>query len=130
MNCRTWKDRFRVLDTRGARWRLHGERADVLLTRVDLAAGSSTSSADQGFEAIECEWSGDRVNFKLSGPGATHAGTARSVFVHEPRPELYAILSLPVFAAPQRRFWWRVFRLVRLPGGRWLLGVLARRARA
>ena len=28
-----------------------------------------------------------------------------------------------------RRFWRRVFRLVRIPGGRHLLGVLARRSR-
>jgi hypothetical protein len=38
-------------------------------------------------------------------------------------------LPLVSFDDKARRFWRRVFRLVRIPGGRHLLGVLARRNR-
>jgi hypothetical protein len=53
----------------------------------------------------------------------------RGAIVHEPLPKLYAELPLAGFDERARRFWRRVFRLVRIPGGRHLLGVLARRPR-
>jgi hypothetical protein len=59
---------------------------------------------------------GDRV-------GTVEAGTA---IVHEPLGRLYESLPLVSIDADARRFWRRVFRLVRLPGGRYLLKVLTR----
>jgi hypothetical protein len=59
---------------------------------------------------------GDRV-------GTVEAGTA---IVHEPLGRLYESLPLVSIDADARRFWRRVFRLVRLPGGRYLLKVLSR----
>jgi hypothetical protein len=54
---------------------------------------------------------------------------ASSALLHEPRVELYEPLPLPRFTPEMARFWRRVFRIVTLPGGRWLLGWIARRAR-
>jgi hypothetical protein len=51
---------------------------------------------------------------------------AQSVIVHEPLARLYEALPLVTLDAKARRFWRRVFRLVRIPGGRHLLGALAR----
>ncbi len=51
---------------------------------------------------------------------------AQSVIVHEPLARLYEALPLVTLDAKARRFWRRVFRLVRIPGGRYLLGALAR----
>jgi len=59
---------------------------------------------------------GDRV-------GTVEAATA---IVHEPLERLYESLPLVSIDADARRFWRRVFSLVRLPGGRWLLKVLTR----
>jgi hypothetical protein len=59
---------------------------------------------------------GDRV-------GTVEAATA---IVHEPLGRLYESLPLVSIDADARRFWRRVFRLVRLPGGRYLLKVLTR----
>jgi hypothetical protein len=52
---------------------------------------------------------------------------AQSVIVHEPLARLYEALPLATLDANARRFWRRVFRLVRIPGGRYLLGALVRR---
>jgi hypothetical protein len=54
---------------------------------------------------------------------------AQSAIVHEPQTRLYEALPLVVLDDKARRFWRRVFRLVRIPGGRHLLGILARRTR-
>jgi hypothetical protein len=54
---------------------------------------------------------------------------ARSAIVHEPLAHLYDAFPLAGLDAKARRFWRRVFRLVRIPGGRYLLGVLAHRTR-
>jgi hypothetical protein len=60
--------------------------------------------------------SGDRV-------ATVEAATA---IVHEPLGHLYESLPLVSIDADARRFWRRVFRLVRIPGGRYLLKVLTR----
>jgi hypothetical protein len=51
---------------------------------------------------------------------------AATAIVHEPLGHLYESLPLVSIDADARRFWRRVFRLVRLPGGRYLLKVLTR----
>jgi hypothetical protein len=43
---------------------------------------------------------------------------------------LYEALPLAGFDATARRFWRRVFLLVRLPGGRYLLRLIAQRKRS
>jgi hypothetical protein len=53
----------------------------------------------------------------------------QTVIVHEPLANLYAALPLATLDANARRFWRRVFTLVRIPGGRHLLGILGRRRR-
>jgi hypothetical protein len=69
---------------------------------------------------LDIEW---RADCALLGTVAM-----RGAIVHEPLPQLYAALPLAAFDERARRFWRRVFRLVRIPGGRHLLGVLARRS--
>jgi hypothetical protein len=51
---------------------------------------------------------------------------AAAAIVHEPLGRLYESLPLANIDANARRFWRRVFRLVRLPGGRYLLKLLTR----
>ena len=55
--------------------------------------------------------------------------TAEAATVHEPRPEVYGAVPLASYDSAQARFWQRVFRIVRLPGGRLLLAWLAGRSR-
>jgi hypothetical protein len=52
-----------------------------------------------------------------------------SVFIHTPKTRLYENLPLASFDRDAQRFWKRVFRLIRIPGGRLLLGAITRRRR-
>jgi hypothetical protein len=100
---------------------------DVFLRGADSAAGEALSSPE--VLGLCIEWRADAVGLTLnSAPHCVLAG-ARSAIVHEPLPQLYEILPLVRLDARTRRFWRNVFRLVRIPGGRRLLGVLARRSR-
>jgi hypothetical protein len=92
------------------------------------------STAAEAFTApevrgVSIEWLADAVQLALTSAQHSVAATAQSAIVHEPLPRLYEILPLVTLDAKARRFWRRVFRLVRIPGGRYLLGALARRSR-
>jgi hypothetical protein len=75
------------------------------------------------------EWRDGRVFLKLTTSAGAADVAAASALVHEPLPKLYDTLPLAQFDAPARRFWRRVFFLVRIPGGRRLLKILGRARR-
>jgi hypothetical protein len=50
-----------------------------------------------------------------------------SVLLHEPQPRLYEALPLAGFDAKAQRFWRRVFTIMRIPGGRFMLRFFTRR---
>jgi hypothetical protein len=72
---------------------------------------------------------GHPVSVAFSLDHRTVAVAAGAVLVHEPTERVYGGLPLATFTPPMRRFWRRVFRVVRIPGGRLLLGWLSRRTR-
>ena len=78
---------------------------------------------------VDVEWRGGAVVLTLTSAGRRHSMSVQSVIVHEPLARLYQALPLVRFDDKARRFWRMVFRLVRIPGGRLLLGILARRTR-
>jgi hypothetical protein len=94
---------FAAQDLGGGAWRLarrHPEPAEVWLRGVDAGAAEVFASQDAGD------------------------------IVHEPLAQLYEGLPLARTDPKSRRFWRRVFWLVRIPGGRLLLAAVARRTRA
>jgi hypothetical protein len=99
---------------------------DVLLRGADPQAAELLR---QPLNDVALEWSGEGAMLRLTSDGRQKILRARSAIVHEPLPQLYQALPLAVFDARAKRFWAWVFRLVRVPGGRYLLGVLARRGR-
>jgi len=78
---------------------------------------------------LDIEWHADEAVLRFTSAGQARTLELQSAIVHEPVPRLYDALPLADFDAKARRFWSRVFRLVRIPGGRFLLGALARRSR-
>jgi hypothetical protein len=78
------------------------------------------------------EWrrdgNGDGAVVTLTTGGGTVQIHARTVILHEPVALLYDQLPLMRLDDAARRFWRRVFWLVRIPGGRRLLGLVARRS--
>lgn len=72
------------------------------------------------------EWQAEKTLLTFLAGDKVASVEAASVIVHEPLRELYESLPLASIDADARRFWHRVFRLVRIPGGRYLLKLLTR----
>jgi hypothetical protein len=101
---------------------------------IDVILRGAESGAAEVFRApkvsdIDIEWGAEAAVLTLTTAERRRSIKTQSVIVHEPLPRLYEVLPLVSFDDKARRFWRRVFRLVRIPGGRYLLGVLARRTR-
>jgi hypothetical protein len=121
---------FLTRDLGEGAWRLsRGEAApiDVFLRGTESDAAEALGSP--GVRDIDIEWRPETVVLRMTSAGQVTSVKARSAIVHEPLPRLYEALPLVSLDAKARRFWRRVFRLVRIPGGRYLLGALARRTR-
>ena len=82
-----------------------------------------------GCLGVSVQWRGEAAVLTVAAPGAERAFQVCGALVHDPRPRLYDGLPLAPLDAGTRRFWRWVFRVVRLPGGGRLLGVLARGGR-
>jgi hypothetical protein len=80
-------------------------------------------------DSVVVNWRDDLVEVTLNAASGNRALQAESVIVHEPQGRLYESLPLAGFDAGAQRFWRRVFLLIRIPGGRRLLGFVARRKR-
>lgn len=79
---------------------------------------------------VDLRWPvGERVVVTLKDAAQSVALSCATAWSHEPQESLYQALPLAEFTADRQRFWRRVFWLVRIPGGRWLLRLIARRAR-
>jgi hypothetical protein len=115
-------------------WRLargHPEPIDVILRGASPQAEEALPALEAGnLEAgdLDIEWHADTVVLTMTLDGRKRPINARSALVHEPLARLYDALPLAVVDEKMRGFWRRVFRLIRIPGGRYLLGVLARRS--
>jgi hypothetical protein len=110
-------------------WRLtrgYPEPVDVILRGAQPEAEEALSRLEA--EYLDIEWDAKTVALTMTSAGRRRTINARSALVHEPLTHLYDALPLAAVDEKTRRFWRRVFRLIRLPGGRYLLGVLARRS--
>ncbi len=76
---------------------------------------------------LELEWRPDGVDVGVTAEGGVGHFHSAGAFIHESKPRLYDGLPLEAFDSAARRFWRRVFRVIRIPGGGMILGVIARR---
>ena len=111
-------------------WRL----SRIEPTPVDIFLRNTRSAAVEVLRPrtvndVEIDWGAGPAVLTLTSAGRRTAIESQSVIVHEPLAHLYDALPLAVLDGKARRFWRTVFRLIRIPGGRHLLGVLARRMR-
>lgn len=115
--------------TNGA-WRL--SRIEPAPAEVFLR-GAEAAAADvfrlQSVSDIDIEWREGAVVMTLSSAGQSRTVGMHSAIVHEPLEHLYEALPLAGLDESGRRFWGRIFLLVRIPGGRPLLRILAHRTR-
>jgi hypothetical protein len=111
-------------------WQLTAEGPDGARAYLRGAGAEASKLLEEmPITALEFEWRTEDVMVSVTGPAGVRHFKAQSVFIHEPRVRLYDSLKLPSFDADAQRFWRRVFRLIRIPGGRLVLGVIARRRR-
>jgi hypothetical protein len=111
-------------------WRLTRSAAPALELFVHGAAhGFAEALSARPVTQIDIDWQRDACMLTLSYASGQRCIKATSAILHEPKPALYEVLPLASFDAPARRFWRKVFRLASIPGGRFLLGLLARRNR-
>ena len=121
---------FVAQDLGGGAWRLTRRNpapAEVLIRGAEPGAREVFSSQDVG--DIDIEWQAAKVELWATSSGRRAAIASRSAIVHEPMAQLYEGLPLALPSPKSRRFWRRVFWLVRIPGGRLLLAAVARRTR-
>jgi len=100
---------------------------DVILQGADRGAARAFGTTPVADLCIE--WEAERALLRFTSAGRTAAVSAAAAIVHEPLRLLYDDLPLVKFDAGARRFWRRVFRLVRIPGGRYLLRYFTRAAK-
>jgi hypothetical protein len=116
-------------DANSGAWRVTcsaPHEVEIIIRGADsrAAAAFGASLSDLGIE-----WQTQRVLLTMMSAGRVATVEAAAVIVHEPARPLYAALPLADFDSRARRFWRRVFLLVRFPGGRSLLGMLAHLSR-
>jgi hypothetical protein len=94
-------------------------------------AGPEASEALHGarIAMLGVEWHPGGVKVALTVAGGVRYLTIAGAIIHQPKARLYESLPLASFDTDAKRFWTRVFRLMRIPGGRFLLKFIARRNR-
>ena len=117
----------------GGAWQLSSigqAGVDIILRGTDPDARGDLTGLRASRALIVWNGTGNRhgATVTLTTAGGTRQLRARTVILHESRTLLYDGLPLVRLDDAARRFWRRVFWLVRIPGGRRLLGLVARRS--
>ncbi len=84
---------------------------------------------ETGISRLDLDWGVSGVTVAVGARLGIRRVAADSAIVHQPRGELYQALPLAGFDRKARSFWSRIFALMRIPGGRFLLRLIARRRR-
>jgi hypothetical protein len=95
----------------------------------DAERGAERSFGTGPLIDLGIEWHAEKVLLTFMAHEKVASVEAANAIVHEPLDQLYERLPLISIDADARRFWRRIFRLVRIPGGRILLKLLARSRR-
>lgn len=123
--------RFLPHEIKEGAWRLSrsgAESIDIFLQGADPRTAEVLRAPEVA--DIDIEWHPGAVALSMTSAGRRRSFQAHSAIVHEPLARLYEALPLAALDAKAQAFWRRVFRLVRIPGGRYLLLAMARRNRA
>jgi hypothetical protein len=113
-------------------WRLTQtapHRIDVIVQGARHGSSHTSPARAFGTEAVTnlgIEWHSDMALLSFLSGERVETVEGANVIVHEPLRHLYDALPLAEFDQKARTFWSRVFRVVRLPGGRYLLRFFAR----
>ncbi len=122
--------RFAVQDLGGGLWQLTDATADPTQIYLRIAAPTVPPILrDGGVTRLDLDWRNDDVSATITSARGASRLTAETAIVHEPQSRLYEQLPLASLDRNAGRFWQRVFTLMRIPGGRFLLKFIARQRR-
>jgi hypothetical protein len=114
----------------GGLWQLTAGAAAAVRVYLRVPAGGrSVALEEHRIQRIVLQWRDGGVTVRVTGDAGVGVLEASTAVIHEPQNHLYEALPLAGFDARDRRFWMRVFLLIRIPGGRYLLRLIARRRR-
>jgi hypothetical protein len=121
---------FAVQDLGRGAWLLTGPApaAPEIYLRFDNPPPAQFANASNA-TTLALVWGHDGADLTLGGASDAKRLEARTAIVHESKQHLYSKLPLADFDPNARRFWTRIFRVMRFPGGRYALRFLARLSR-
>jgi len=124
---RNFSGAFLPQDLRSGAWQLsRAAPHEINVFLRDTEHGAQRSFGTGPLIDLGIEWHAEKVLVTFMSEERVASVEAASAIVHEPLEHLYERLPLVSIDADARRFWRRVFRLVRIPGGRYLLKLLVR----
>jgi hypothetical protein len=127
---RNFSGEFAATDRGNGAWQLDSAAPHETSVYVHKAEQNAAQAfGTQTIAALNIEWQVGAAQLSFTSEGRPATVKAAGVIVHEPLISLYDALPLASIDAPARLFWRRVFRLMRIPGGRFLLGLLRRSGR-
>jgi hypothetical protein len=127
---RNFSGAFMPQDLKNGAWQLtRAAPHDMQVFLRDAEHGAARAFGALPIVDLGIEWHAGRALLTFMSGDRVATVKATTVIVHEPLGRLYESLPLVSIDADARRFWHRVFRLVRIPGGRFLLRVLRPSAR-
>jgi hypothetical protein len=122
---RNFSGAFMPQDLKNGAWQLtRAAPHDMQVFLRDAEHGAARAFGELPIVDLGIEWHADRALLTFMSGDRVATVKATTVIVHEPLGRLYESLPLVSIDADARRFWHWVFRLVRIPGGRFLLRVL------
>jgi hypothetical protein len=124
---RNFSGAFLAQDRGNGAWQLTRaapHEIDVFLRDAEQGAARAFGTAP--IVDLGIEWHAKTALLTFMSGARVATVEAATAIVHEPLRHLYDGLPLVSIDADARRFWRRVFRLVRIPGGRYLLKILRR----
>ena len=121
---RNFSGEFAARELGNGTWLLtQSNGVEIFLRGVNALEAMALSA--QPLTDLGIEWRDHLALITLKSNGGVASAAASGAWAHEPLPHLYDALPLALFDAKARRFWRRVFWLVRVPGGRRLLKYFA-----
>jgi hypothetical protein len=124
---RNFSGAFLAQDRGNGAWQLtRAAPHEVEVFVRDAERGAARAFGTAPIVDLGIEWHAKTALLTFMSSDRAATVEAATAIVHEPLPQLYDGLPLVSIDADARRFWRRVFRLVRIPGGRYLLKILRR----
>ncbi len=93
-----------------------------------IAPAMAAALRGREFDAATIEWRAQGVTLVLVAQRRETSIAAQGVLCHQPLGDLFGALPLARFDDKARGFWRRVFWLMRIPGGRYLLRLISARS--